>query len=101
VTDVFWNRTGASVKVAQTLARHSTPLLTLNHYTHLRLADLTQALDGLPATAPARSGDDAELRPTGTHGPDIEHQRYHQRNAHDAAQSGATRRDGAAPKTSR
>jgi integrase len=94
-------RSGASVKVAQTLARHSTPLLTLNHYTHLRLADLTQALDGLPATAPARSGDDAELRPTGTHGADIDHQRYHQRKAHDVARTGATRRNEAAPKSPR
>jgi integrase len=39
---------GANVKVAQDLARHSTPLLTLAVYTHLTLHDRTAALDRLP-----------------------------------------------------
>ncbi|MEX0641661.1 MAG: tyrosine-type recombinase/integrase, partial [Pirellulales bacterium] len=43
---------GASVKVAQELARHSTPALTIGRYAHVRLHDLTPALaalDGPPA----------------------------------------------------
>ena len=41
---------GASVKVAQELARHSTPALTIGRYSHARLGDLTGALESLPAT---------------------------------------------------
>ena len=41
-------RSGASVKAAQTLARHSTPTLTLNTYTFLQIADLADALDRMP-----------------------------------------------------
>ena len=41
---------GASVKVAQELARHSTPTLTIGRYTHTRLHDLQGALDALPTT---------------------------------------------------
>jgi hypothetical protein len=39
---------GASVKTAQELARHSTPVLTIGRYSHTRLHDLTGALDALP-----------------------------------------------------
>ena len=39
---------GASVKVAQDLARHSTPALTIGRYSHARLGDLTKALELLP-----------------------------------------------------
>jgi len=39
---------GASVKVCQELARHSTPTLTIGRYAHLRMYDLSKALDGLP-----------------------------------------------------
>ncbi|MCK4658238.1 MAG: site-specific integrase [Phycisphaerae bacterium] len=39
---------GAPVKVAQELARHSTPVLTLNIYTRLGIHDLAGALDTLP-----------------------------------------------------
>lgn len=39
---------GASVKVAQELARHSTPVLTIGRYAHARLHDLTGALEALP-----------------------------------------------------
>src|SRR5262249_4149745 len=41
---------GVSVKVAQELARHSTPNLTIGRYSHVRLHDLTGALEGLPPT---------------------------------------------------
>lgn len=46
---------GASVKVAQELARHSTPLLTIGRYAHVRLNDLCSALEALPLpqTGPA------------------------------------------------
>ncbi len=57
---------GASVKVAQELARHSDPKLTLNVYTSLGIHDLTGALDALPSVADDRR--DAErLRATGTY----------------------------------
>jgi len=41
---------GASVKVCQELARHSTPTLTIGQYAHTRLHDLTSALDSLPGS---------------------------------------------------
>ena len=41
---------GASVKVAQELARHSTPELTIGRYAHTRLHDLSAALNALPGT---------------------------------------------------
>jgi integrase len=44
-------RGGVHPKEAQTLARHSTITLTMDRYTHLALADLTSALDRLPAIA--------------------------------------------------
>ena len=56
---------GASVKVAQTLARHSDPRLTMNIYTQLRAHDLTGALDALPPVVP-RSTEPQQLRATGT-----------------------------------
>jgi len=40
---------GANIKVAQELARHSTPTLTLGRYAHVQLVDQTRALDALPA----------------------------------------------------
>ena len=42
-------RSGANVKVAQDLARHSTPTLTLGRYAHLEILDQTKALDALPS----------------------------------------------------
>jgi len=42
-------RSGANVKVAQELARHSTPTLTLGRYAHMGLLDQTKALDALPS----------------------------------------------------
>lgn len=46
-------RGGAHPKEAQTLARHSTITLTMDHYTHLQVGDLTAALERLPPTAVA------------------------------------------------
>jgi integrase len=43
-------KSGCSVKVAQELARHSDPKLTLNVYSHLGVHDLTQGLTGLVRT---------------------------------------------------
>jgi len=56
---------GASVKVCQELARHSTPVLTLGRYAHTRMHDLRGALPKLP------TGDNSQpqtmmLRATGT-----------------------------------
>ena len=56
---------GASVKVAQELARHSDPKLTMNVYTRLGVHDLAGALENLPGTTPRRTEDEA-LRATGT-----------------------------------
>ena len=39
---------GASPKVAQTLARHSDPKLTIGIYSHVESTSLARALDGLP-----------------------------------------------------
>ncbi len=59
--------TGASVKVCQDLARHSTPTLTIGRYAHTRLHDLTRALDNLPATAVSHENEAMEMRATGTY----------------------------------
>jgi len=61
---------GASVKTAQELARHSTPTLTIGRYSHVRLHDLTAALDALPdlTTPPATTATPEMLAATGTSG---------------------------------
>jgi site-specific recombinase XerC len=41
-------KTGTSVKMLQTLARHHDPKLTLNIYSHLTLFDTSQAVEALP-----------------------------------------------------
>jgi len=55
--------------MAQKLARHSTPTLTSNVYTHLRISDKAAAIESLPAP-PGESTEDsrevAEMRATGT-----------------------------------
>jgi len=56
---------GANIKVAQELARHSTPTLTLGRYAHVQLVDQTRALDALPAIEAPR-GNVAALGATGT-----------------------------------
>ena len=58
---------GASIKTAQTLARHSTPVLTVGRYSHARLHDLQGALEGMPALTPDKPSE-SSLRATGTEG---------------------------------
>ncbi len=63
-------RSGASPKVMQRLARHSTVELTLGRYTHAGLYDLAAAVDRLPSLLP-KSPDQPEteaLPATGTDG---------------------------------
>ncbi len=58
----------APVKVVQSLARHSTPTLTLGVYAHVGLYDQAAALDALPdLTRPAPTPEN--LAKTGTDGP--------------------------------
>jgi len=56
---------GASVKVAQELARHSSPVLTIGRYSHVRLADLRGAVPSVP-TGQAPETQSQTLRATGT-----------------------------------
>jgi integrase len=58
-------RSGANIKVAQKLARHSTPTLTLGRYAHVQLLDQTRALDALPSIDAPRANV-AALAATGT-----------------------------------
>jgi integrase len=58
-------KSGANVKVAQELARHSTPILSLGRYAHVEIVDQTQALAALPSIDTARGGREA-VRATGT-----------------------------------
>jgi len=58
-------KSGASVKEAQDLARHSDPKLTMNVYTRLGVHDLAGALDRMP-TATIEQPDRDTLRATGT-----------------------------------
>ena len=59
---------GASVKVAQELARHSSPTLTIGRYSHTRLHDVAGALESLPTAARLVATDSTQgvLRATGT-----------------------------------
>ena len=62
-------RSGANVKIAQELARHSTPMLTLGRYAHMGLVDQKAALDALPVvTSPAPENDHEIAVATGTDG---------------------------------
>jgi integrase len=58
-------RSGASVKEAQELARHSDPKLTMNIYTRLGVHDLAGALKGLPDQG-SKPPERERLRATGT-----------------------------------
>ena len=58
-------QSGANIKVAQELARHSTPTLTLGRYAHVQLVDQTRALDALPSIEATRANV-AALAGTGT-----------------------------------
>jgi Phage integrase family len=57
---------GAPIKVAQELARHSTPSLTVGRYTHARLHDVRSAVDSLPTAERPKSDEPEVLRATGT-----------------------------------
>jgi len=58
---------GASVSVCQTLARHSTPVLTIGVYSHPTLADHRAALEELPRVAPRETEQErASMKKTGT-----------------------------------
>ena len=57
---------GASVSVCQTLARHSTPTLTIGVYSHPTLADHRAALEGLPSMTPPVKREREALKMTGT-----------------------------------
>ena len=84
---------GASVKVAQELARHSTPTLTIGRYAHTRLHDLATAVNGLPI-GETSDHEAAALQATGTD--DVaakEAQRLAQRAGRESTQSRATARD--------
>jgi integrase len=60
---------GCSVKVAQELARHSTPTLTIGRYSHTRLHDVAAALDSLPNFDAVKPDDQSvTLAATGTDG---------------------------------
>jgi hypothetical protein len=58
------------VKVIQSLARHSTPTLTLGIYAHVGIYDQTAALDALPVQPPATqpAAEPGTLAATGTDG---------------------------------
>jgi integrase len=59
---------GVNVKLAQSLARHSTVTLTLGRYTHVQLHDLGSAVQKLPALKRAGAGQPETRRSTGTEG---------------------------------
>lgn len=59
---------GVDVKLAQTLARHSTITLTMDRYTHLRPTDERRAIEGLPDLLATPADADSLLRRTGTDG---------------------------------
>jgi integrase len=79
---------GASVKEAQTLARHSTPVLTMNTYSRASLLDVAGAVEGLGdllTSQPARP-EPQQVRVTGTDGraeppPKSDHHSDHYREA--------------------
>ena len=54
---------GASVKTCQTLARHSTPSLTIGIYAKASLHDINGAVEGLPALPAPRQAPDARRMP--------------------------------------
>ena len=87
-------RSGASVKVAQELARHSDPKLTMNVYTQLGVHDLAGALDRLPVIPQARDTNDSHVaRATGTDGVPLDTQLNPQQYEHDKVRTSATSSD--------
>jgi integrase len=61
--------TGATVKTAQELARHSTPVLTFGVYAHARLADIASTVEHLPD--PFKSNRPEAALKTGTDGAQV------------------------------
>ncbi|HHN46418.1 MAG TPA: site-specific integrase [Planctomycetes bacterium] len=60
---------GVHPKVAQTLARHSSITLTMDHYTHVAIEGLVSALGTLPDFSTPEAGESPEAMPaTGTNG---------------------------------
>ena len=55
-----------SVKVAQELARHSDPRLTIGRYAHTRIHDLAGALESLPGEPLPPGRDTTSMKATGT-----------------------------------
>jgi integrase len=91
---------GASVKEAQTLARHSTPVLTMNVYSRASLLDVAGAVEGLGdllTSQPTRpQAEAAVLRATGTDGgPKPALQSDHYSDHYGKAQEGSTWHPGA------
>ena len=82
---------GASVKVAQDLARHSDPKLTIGRYAHARLRDLAAAVPAVPGVRgnPGQEAQTAALRPTGTETASAR-AAHMQHIGRDSVQSGAT-----------
>jgi integrase len=62
---------GASAKVAQHLARHSTVTLTLGRYAHASLHDVSAAVDSLAGMVPSAGPGQGALAATGTDGKQI------------------------------
>jgi hypothetical protein len=62
---------GASVKTCQTLARHSTPSLTIGIYAKTALHDVAGAVEDLPDLTPKEKPTAQPLTLTGTDGPSI------------------------------
>lgn len=90
---------GASVKEAQELARHSDPKLTMNVYTKLGIHDLGAALDRMPTIRPPASdpNETATMAATGTLGVKVhtpEAQQYRQQFGRETTRDSAARCDG-------
>jgi integrase len=86
-------RTGASVKVAQELARHSTPTLTIGLYSHTRREDLAAALENLPVMGSSRPNSTSDLRTSARQGGGTsrsDHQHQHQHCVPEAVPDGTT-----------
>ncbi len=85
---------GVSVKAAQELARHSTPLLTIGRYAHTQQGELAAALDNLPPVPPLASTPAADsITTSGLSGcRPAAPERHHFRHlpAHDRAPAGAS-----------
>jgi len=83
---------GASVKVAQELARHSTPTLTIGRYAHARIYDLASALADLPA-AHRLGPTDERAKATGTDGGPSDPPHVGPQLTHGNERTGATSRN--------